>query len=325
MQITETRPSTTSVEVIGPSLVLDLSWCVLKCQNRDSTDTAVGPLFDHLVEYQERLTEFWDDDMKGIAEAEVLAHLAGAVECTDFTQFRDRCERALRSGSLDLELDLMSETDQDAATILTRLKSLRDSVELVESYFNLLSEVWAVVCPWWETTAIPSLRSAIVEIKRKLSSGAYWYDIYPRCPYFEERLPGVIKRYEAGKPVRIAVCALFGEGLYFEFPDSILFGFGIESAADSAKSRVSNAVLPLRALADPTRLAIFEFLKLGTSTVKDIAESFSLSQPTVSVHVKRLREVGLVDATRQGTQFTIGINWAEADKLSGALHDVLSH
>jgi hypothetical protein len=87
-------------------------------------------LFDHLVEYQERLTEFWDDDMKGIAEAEVLAHLAGAVECTDFTQFRDRCERALRSGSLDLELDLMSETSFEESARFRRTR--RELFQLVE-------------------------------------------------------------------------------------------------------------------------------------------------------------------------------------------------
>src|SRR6204780_5936951 len=119
MQITMTRPVSTSVQVIGPSLVLDLSWCVLKCQKHDTTDKNIEKLFDELGKFQERLTGFWDDDMKGFAEVEVLAYLAGAVECTDFTEFRDRCERALRSGSLDLGLDLMSETDQDAATIWT--------------------------------------------------------------------------------------------------------------------------------------------------------------------------------------------------------------
>lgn len=324
MQITMTRPISTSVEVIGPSLVLDLSWCILKCQKQDTTDKDIEKLFGELGKFRDRLTGFWDDDMKGFAEVEVLAHLAGAVECTNFTEFSDRCQRTLRSGSLDLELDLMSETEHDAATILLRLRGLRDSTELVGSYFTLLAQVWSVVSPWWETHAIPAVRSAIAEVQRKLSSGTNWYDINPKCVDFEEKLPGIVERYEGGKPVRLAACAFFGEGLYFEFPDSILYGFGIEGAADSAKSRVSSVILPLRALADPTRLAIFEFLKLGPTTVKEIAESFSLSQPTISVHVKRLREVGLVDATRQGTQFAIEINWTEADKLSGALSDVLS-
>jgi DNA-binding transcriptional ArsR family regulator len=201
---------------------------------------------------------------------------------------------------------------------------LRKSRERRESYFALLSEVWAIVSPWWETAGLRSLESAIVDVEKKLSSGVPWYDIIAPCAYFEERRPGVIERYEGGKPVRLAPCAFFGQSLYFEFPDSILIGFGVESAANSAKSRASSAIRPLRALADPTRLAIFEFLKLGPSTVKDVSESFSLSQPTVSVHVKRLREVGLVNATRQGTQFTIDINWVEADKVSDALREVLS-
>jgi DNA-binding transcriptional ArsR family regulator len=325
MQVTVAESLSTSVEAIGPSLVMDLSWCIRKCQERDTTDKHVKRLFGDLGEYGARLTGFWDDDMMGFSEAEVLAYLAGAIECTEFDDFRDRCERALRSGSVDPDLDLMSETDEDAATIAHRLRRLIDSADFQERYFSLLSEVWSVVASWWETQAIPSLRSAVVDVQRKLLSGSPWYDVNPRCSSFEEKLPGIIERSEEGKPVRLAACAFFGEGLYYEFPDLILFGFGIEPAADSAKSRVASAILPLRALADPTRLAIFEYLKMGPTSIKDIAASFSLSQPTISVHVKRLREVGLVDAKRLGTQQVIDVNWAEADKLSGALRNVLSH
>ena len=57
-----------------------------------------------------------------------------------------------------------------------------------------------------------------------------------------------------------------------------------------------------RALADPTRVAIVNRLSgAGELCVCDLNAAFPLSQPTISHHLKILREAGLVDATRRGT------------------------
>src|SRR5436309_15114986 len=58
----------------------------------------------------------------------------------------------------------------------------------------------------------------------------------------------------------------------------------------------------LKVLADPTRLQLVVTLRdLGDAVcVCDCTASFGLSQPTVSHHLARLREAGLVDVTRQG-------------------------
>ena len=53
-------------------------------------------------------------------------------------------------------------------------------------------------------------------------------------------------------------------------------------------------------LADPTRLAIFEHLSRGESTVSAIAERFPISQPAVSQHLAVLRRCGLVAHRREG-------------------------
>jgi len=51
-------------------------------------------------------------------------------------------------------------------------------------------------------------------------------------------------------------------------------------------------ILPL--LADETRLRILKFLKAGEQNVTKIVESLKLSQPTVSHHLRKLEEAGLV-------------------------------
>src|SRR5215471_16595419 len=53
-------------------------------------------------------------------------------------------------------------------------------------------------------------------------------------------------------------------------------------------------------LADPTRLAIFEHLARGETTVSAIAERFPISQPAVSQHLAILRRRGLASHRRQG-------------------------
>ena len=56
-----------------------------------------------------------------------------------------------------------------------------------------------------------------------------------------------------------------------------------------------------KALADPTRVAIVNRLAAGECCVCDLNAAFDLSQPTISHHLKLLREAGLVEASRRGT------------------------
>src|ERR671934_2160063 len=57
-----------------------------------------------------------------------------------------------------------------------------------------------------------------------------------------------------------------------------------------------------KALADPTRVAIVNRLAAAPEVcVCDLTAAFDLAQPTVSHHLRILREAGLVDATRRGT------------------------
>jgi ArsR family transcriptional regulator len=68
-----------------------------------------------------------------------------------------------------------------------------------------------------------------------------------------------------------------------------------------------------RALADPTRVAIVHRLAAAESLcVCDLTAAFELSQPTISHHLRILREVGLVEAERRGT-------WAYYRLVPGAI------
>jgi ArsR family transcriptional regulator len=57
-----------------------------------------------------------------------------------------------------------------------------------------------------------------------------------------------------------------------------------------------------QALADPTRLEILRLLAAqpGPTCVCDVVDHFDLAQPTISHHLKVLREAGLLRASRRG-------------------------
>jgi DNA-binding transcriptional ArsR family regulator len=56
------------------------------------------------------------------------------------------------------------------------------------------------------------------------------------------------------------------------------------------------------ALAEPQRRDILVYLTARERAVGEVVEHFGLGQPSISKHLKVLREVGLVDARREGKQ-----------------------
>ncbi|WP_184355723.1 metalloregulator ArsR/SmtB family transcription factor [Rhizobium sp. BK602] len=55
-----------------------------------------------------------------------------------------------------------------------------------------------------------------------------------------------------------------------------------------------------RALADPTRRAIFEKLATGGSNASALRDGIDISQPAMSQHLAVLRSAGLIREERQG-------------------------
>ena len=74
----------------------------------------------------------------------------------------------------------------------------------------------------------------------------------------------------------------------------------------------------LAALADPTRLAIIRQLAADTETCAcDFTECCDVGQPTVSHHLRVLREAGLVVSERRGQWIFYRIAPGVAERLGG--------
>jgi DNA-binding transcriptional ArsR family regulator len=62
------------------------------------------------------------------------------------------------------------------------------------------------------------------------------------------------------------------------------------------------------AVAEPRRRDILSFLAMQERPVSDIVDALGMEQPSVSKHLKVLREVGLVEARRDGRQIMYRTN-----------------
>ncbi len=62
------------------------------------------------------------------------------------------------------------------------------------------------------------------------------------------------------------------------------------------------------ALTDPTRRRILELLREGDLTAGEIADQFSISQPSVSHHLSLLKQAGLVECERRGQYIVYSLN-----------------
>ena len=69
-----------------------------------------------------------------------------------------------------------------------------------------------------------------------------------------------------------------------------------------APAEAADLAARFKALADPTRIALVNRLAGANEVcVCELVTDFDLSQPTISHHLRLLREAGLVEAERRGT------------------------
>ena len=77
-----------------------------------------------------------------------------------------------------------------------------------------------------------------------------------------------------------------------------------------------------KAVADPMRLRLLSLIAChegGESCVCDLTDAFDVTAPTVSYHLRILREAGLISAERRGTWVYYRINPQVMERMSAVL------
>ena len=90
---------------------------------------------------------------------------------------------------------------------------------------------------------------------------------------------------------------------------------------DIERSEAERMAIVAKALGDPIRMQIVDVLRkhAGQVCVCELVPLFDLSQPTVSHHLKVLREAGIVGSERRGLWAYYYVNPEALEEVSGWL------
>jgi hypothetical protein len=202
------------------SLVTDLSWLlhVAARPSMQARHPRLAEMFKGREDLADRVRTFWNDCSEEDAcftEVQVLAQHADAMTVTDPDVLRSAIEEAVATVPLDLEMP--SESPEDRALYLDRLRRLQESPALLRSYVDLLEAVWAPVDAMWQQ-ALPIIEEAGRQVVAQYERGRSLELLIPQgCDILHVRLPDILAKVEAGQqPLLFVPCLFFGSSMYLE-------------------------------------------------------------------------------------------------------------
>ena len=310
----------------APSLACDLSW-LLSVAARPTMQARypqLAEMFNGREDLADSVRTFWGDGNEEMCfeEMQILAHHAGVTTETDPDALWQALERAI--DTVPLDLDMPSEAPEDLGVYVERFRRLKDSPALVRSYLDLLQQVWAPVNDSWQQ-ALPVIEEAGRHVVAQYERGRSLESLIPSgCDILASRLPSIVARVESGEtPLLFVPCLFFGSSMYLELSGLVIIGTGVGQGDVAARARTEAVARRLKAVADPTRLALLHSLATAPSTIGELALMFRLAQPTVSMHVKVLRESGLVQSRREGGRMRVSADPAAVDALLGEVREAV--
>ncbi|MHB8437160.1 MAG: ArsR/SmtB family transcription factor [Acidimicrobiales bacterium] len=195
--------------------------------------------------------------------------------------------------TVQLDPPLRSEPDHDREVIKARLRRLQADKRLRQRYFRLIGQVWALFEQDWSSRQLPALFGAIERCRIAESRGAPWHNLLKGSETASEIVEAGWARAQETGSVTIGICA-YGGSLVIDLPGTQFLAMSIKDRGVSDRARTAALARRLRAVADPTRLALLQLLGSSPHSIGELAVELAVSQPTVSNHVKLLREAGLV-------------------------------
>ncbi|MDR6124503.1 DNA-binding transcriptional ArsR family regulator [Bacillus sp. SLBN-46] len=90
-----------------------------------------------------------------------------------------------------------------------------------------------------------------------------------------------------------------------------------------SKVDLDRAANVLKLLGDKTRLSIIAILKQRECCVCEFLEVFEMSQPSISQHLRKLKDAGMVKEERRGQWIYYSLK--QQSELYGLIEDILEH
>jgi DNA-binding transcriptional ArsR family regulator len=246
------------------------------------------------------LRKVWSEHPQYSTEMLVLAHRSGTILDLDLKRFFSRLDASINDSS-PLP-SLRSESPAELAVTTERLERLRSDASLRRRYVDVLQALWSDVQDDWEGAGLAAVTAEAQRWSRALESGTPYREllrvqhIWPPRPEADTFTDAA----EAGGNLIMTPSWFGGHISVLEFDGVVYVGRGVQVGEPSLKQVATEVSSRIKALADPTRLAILLRLARESASVTEIARQFGLSQPTVSAHVQVLREAGLLEEKTVG-------------------------
>lgn len=174
---------------------------------------------------------------------------------------------------------------------------------------DLLDHLWKALGPSWLRDGRPAVERAVDEFRVAFERTGSVLESLPAHHFtrFEHLAAGIADAQARARVVVIPLYLAATGGFNFLIDDVHYVGYGLqsESAFERTAVRVASLAQRSKALADPTRLMVLAMVgRFGgmQPSVGDLAEQIGVSQPTVSGHLKLLRDAGLVVVEKRGNK-----------------------
>jgi len=319
MPIYDDRVPSAAAPRVSPSAALELFWITFRCEDGGSPNRQ--PIFDladqRTAQLARRTQNFWAEGDEGFPEVIVIANRRRLLAGESLDEFlADLPLTALRTD----HLTLASETPETRAMIIGRLDRLAADRALRRRYLALLRDLWKSVRADWEANGLPAVRQAAEIAERRLAAGEHPADLAPKV---SEPLLALLR--QPGRAEMLVCPGYFTGRCVWELPGTLLLGFAADAGGELAelRARAEGIAQRLKALSDPTRLAILLRVGRGAASITDVTREFGISQPAVSMHFRVLREAELVLGERHGSRTLYRVDAGRAtaliDDLAGSL------
>ena len=174
---------------------------------------------------------------------------------------------------------------------------------------ELVTRLWEALSPAWQREGRETVEAAVAAFQVTFERTQSVLESLPPHHFtrFEQAAHGIRDREQRGRIVVIPLYFASSGGFNFQLDDGYYVGFGLQSETvfERTAQQVTSLAQRVKALADPTRLlalALVGRFSTMRMTVGDLAEQIGVSQPTLSGHLKLLREAGLVCVERHGNK-----------------------
>jgi DNA-binding transcriptional ArsR family regulator len=307
------------VEVL-PSAVLELTWLLHVLGRKFDEIGGYDWLQPAAAELREELTDLWGDGFGCVSDTSILAERVGGLLTDEADTFLDGLERAAQLDGAGLELRSESRQDRDAT--LGRLERLRTELGLARRYAGALRRVWDLARPEWEGTGRDVVRQTGIEWAERLRQGASVGDLLPER-HLVRRADMVSLQTLRPRVVLSPMWFVNAGGFVVDMTTYVHLGGPAKppSEHDLRRKEADWIASRMKVLSDATRVGLLRELAYEPASVMDLARRFGLAQPTVSSHVRLLREAGLLDSRKDGPRIVYSV---PRDQL-GAMLDQARH